>query len=632
MSRRRTIISIVLLLTTLLAFVFMPAFSAQEEKLEDVTPSPSPLDDVKKYPGKKIDPFKGERPSKFDFDRDRMKELKFKSHGADFKIPGYVIKDEEVLLPLDNWSVKKTLSFFNTTVSYDEKTGIITFTRDKDKEMRMKIDYDVVDYIGVKKKIPVPPRIIEGKPYISPASFCKFIWAFYREDDKTGIYYLDSWVLDVFLETTKRGKVLLVARGSGKLKYRILKLTGPTRFVIDVMDAVLDGKAGEIHHPTLGAIRYSQHELMGKDGNIVRIVVPESEEVEIVMMKSRADDYVEANLRPRQISAPVQGMAIQQIKSLKIYESGSRVTVDLDTTGPVQIEWSRLLDPDNRFFIDIPGMIFPEKKKDYKLNSDFVPKIRVAQFEPKPNPVVRMVLELEKPQKVTIDTDNKNPKRVKIHIDKETIDPDKAARKGYIITYYPSKGLVICIDPGHGGSDPGAVNRKYGVYEKEITLDISRRLAALLKKEGWTVVMTRTSDRDVSYAGSPDYEELGSRVRIPNDLKAHVFISVHINASVRSSVNGVATYWYKWIDKSLAQYVQSGMIEKLRRTNLGIRRERFFMLCRSNMPAVLVEVGFLSNPTEAKLLKDPKFRQKAAEGIMQGLRVYAHKMNLKKKK
>ncbi|MCD4783375.1 MAG: N-acetylmuramoyl-L-alanine amidase family protein [Candidatus Eremiobacteraeota bacterium] len=618
----------------LLIFILINAFTVSVYAgKSSSSPSPSPSSsssDSKTSAGKDV--FSGEKPTEFKIDWSKIDSRKFSICGVKCSIPCYEIKPGELLVPLNDPDVKRMLKSFDTTVSYDKDSKIITFTRAKNKILRMKIDYNVADYIGQKKQIPIPPRIINDKPYISPSSFRKFIWASYNYDKKNKLYYLDSWVLDVYLQTTKRKKVVIVAKGTGKLKYRILKLRHPTRFVVDVMNSVLDGKARSIHHPTLGEIRFSQHELMGKEGSIVRIVVPQSEEVEIVMLKPRAPNYVEVNLRPRKVSAPVQDLPVQKITDLKIYEKKNLVTIIMTTTGPIQIEWNRLLKPDNRFFIDIPGMVYPQRKKTFKLKSKFIPKVKIAQFQPKPNPTVRMVLSLESPNKVTIETDNKNPKQVKIFIGNDTVDPRKTARKGYIVTYYPSGGLVICLDPGHGGSDPGAVNRRYGVYEKTIALDISRRLKKLLKKEGWTVVMTRNSDRDVTYPGSPDYEELASRSRIANDLKAHVFVSVHINASRKNWVKGVSTYWCKWNDKTLARYIQSSLVPATGRKNLGIRRQPFFVIRHSKMPAALVEVCFLSNSEEAKLLKKGWFRQKAAEGIMNGLRAYAHKKGLRKRK
>lgn len=618
--------------------VYSPAYAKARKKkksepvIEAPMPDrPSPSDSPKN--GKMTgDPFAGETPVPFQPEPEKFKSLRFTSGGKWFNVPGYYIDQTQVLVPLDDPGVKKMLENFFTTAEYDKDSKIITFIRENDKKMLMKIDYNTAIFDGEKKDIPIPARLIYDKPYISPSSFSKFIWAFYNRNEKNDVYYLDSWLLDVNLETTKRGKVTIVAKGTGTLKYQILKLRNPTRFVIDVMNACLDGKARSLHHPTLGEIRYSQNELMSEQGNIVRIVVPESEDIEIVMQEPRSPKYVEANLRPRSVSAPVQDMAIQKITDLKIDENGSNVTVTLQTSGPFQMEWNRLLEPDNRFFLDIPGMIYPDGKKTYDLKTDYLPQIKIAQFEPKPNPMVRMVFKLEDPKKISLITDEKDPNRVKIVISKENIDPKNAARKGFIITSVSSTGLVICIDPGHGGSDPGAVNRSQGVHEKTITLDIAKRLKALLKKEGWTVVMTRTTDRDVTYPGSPDAEELYERSRIANDLNAHVFMSIHCDASNSSSTNGVTTYWCKSHDKPLADHVQSSLAMGTGRRNIGTRRMSFSVIKYSKMSAVLVEVCYISNPAEVKLLASPVFRQKVAESLMRGLRTYAHKTKLQNKR
>src|SRR5690606_7658617 len=112
-----------------------------------------------------------------------------------------------------------------------------------------------------------------------------------------------------------------------------------------------------------------------------------------------------------------------------------------------------------------------------------------------------------------------------LEIRHKTIEPSMAMLKGYGTTSFPAAGGIICIDPGHGGSDPGCISRHYGVTEKEVTLDISLRLARILRSRGWNVVLTRTDDRDVSWAGSSAKEELGARVKIANDMGADVFVS-----------------------------------------------------------------------------------------------------------
>jgi N-acetylmuramoyl-L-alanine amidase len=608
-----------------------PTQKAYPSPAQKASPSPSSLPASSPSPQATINPFQDEKPVPFEFDEAGMKKLQVSSCGYDYEITGYQQKDGEILIPLSEKTTDNILDKFGVSARFDPDTQEVIFTRDRDKEMRMKIDYAVADYIGQKKAIPVPPRVIKGQVHIAPASFSKFLWACYMYDDKKNLYYIDPWVLDVELETNKRGLTKVVTRGTGPFRNRILKLRNPTRFVIDVLNACLDGKARSISHPTLGEIRFSQHQLKGEEGNIVRIVIPESEEIEVALSQARALNYVEAELRRRSEAEAMIDLVTQRITDVSATETEDQTVITLSATGPIQMEWSRLLSPDDRFFIDIPGALLPEKKKEIALNNEFLPRVVIAQNQPPPNPRVRMVLPLEGPKKVSITPDEADKNKVRITVSKEDIDPDKTARVGFLITYYPTKGMVICIDPGHGGSDPGAVNRSIGLKEKDVTWDISQRLKALLKKEGWTVIMTRQGDQDVTYAGSPDFEELGARTSVANDLKVNVFLSIHINASVVSRVCGIATYWYKESDRELSRHIHNALASRMERPDLGLRRERFYVLRRTNMPGSLLEICFISNPEEAKLLKKPEFRQKAAESIMQGLRSYASTASAQKK-
>lgn len=180
---------------------------------------------------------------------------------------------------------------------------------------------------------------------------------------------------------------------------------------------------------------------------------------------------------------------------------------------------------------------------------------------------------------------------------------------------------VIVIDPGHGGGDPGCRNYSLQVYEKDVTLDISLRLQKILQNRGWTVVMTRSEDRDVTYAGSPDMMELEARSGVANSLGADMFVSIHCNASVNSGARGSAVYYYKDEDYPLAQSLDV-LGSSLGFAEQGVLRERFAVLRTSNMPSVLVETAFLTNPTEGAMLANPSVRQAIAERLAVGLDRY----------
>ena len=180
------------------------------------------------------------------------------------------------------------------------------------------------------------------------------------------------------------------------------------------------------------------------------------------------------------------------------------------------------------------------------------------------------------------------------------------------------KDKVIAIDPGHGGTDPGAVGLN-GTQEKTVTLAVAQRLQALLERAGAKVIMTRQTDRDVYGPNSSATDELGARVVAAG--KADIFISIHANSFTDRSVSGTATYYYSksLYDAMLAQNLQAGLIKAGNLTNRGISSANFYVIKRSAMPASLIELAFISNPNEEALLKAPDFQQRMAQGIYQGI-------------
>lgn len=176
----------------------------------------------------------------------------------------------------------------------------------------------------------------------------------------------------------------------------------------------------------------------------------------------------------------------------------------------------------------------------------------------------------------------------------------------------------IFLDPGHGGADPGAIGPG-GVMEKQVNLDIALRLREALREAGAEVVLARDDDRFVP---------LHERPALANGQQAEVFVSVHSNANLRPGEGGTETYFHpdRPESRSLATEIQTKLAEALGLVNRGIRPTREFVVVReATMPAVLIEVAFLSNPAEEKLLADPAFRQKVAEAVARGIADYFQK-------
>lgn len=180
------------------------------------------------------------------------------------------------------------------------------------------------------------------------------------------------------------------------------------------------------------------------------------------------------------------------------------------------------------------------------------------------------------------------------------------------VPFARASGIVVCLDPGHGGKDPGAVGN--GVIEKDVNLDIALRARELLKGMGYQVVMTRV--RDI-------YVSLEERCKIANSSGAEAFLSVHNNASINGG-EGTETFCYYDSEegKVLANAVHSQVISRIGLKNRGVKKAGFYVLANTDMPSALLEGAFISNPKEASLLKEASFRQKIAEGIAAGIADY----------
>ncbi|MDJ0636032.1 MAG: N-acetylmuramoyl-L-alanine amidase [Xenococcaceae cyanobacterium MO_188.B29] len=181
-----------------------------------------------------------------------------------------------------------------------------------------------------------------------------------------------------------------------------------------------------------------------------------------------------------------------------------------------------------------------------------------------------------------------------------------------------SKPLVI-IDPGHGGQDPGTVGIG-GLREKDIVLPISLDVAEGLRKQGIEVRMTRDSDYFVSLKG---------RTEFANKTDASLFVSIHANAinMSRPDVNGLETYYYQ-DGRRLAEVIHWSILNSINIKNRNIRRARFYVLRHSSMPAVLVEVGFVTGAEDAPRLKDPTHRSQMADAIIRGIVQYIKQKGL----
>lgn len=200
--------------------------------------------------------------------------------------------------------------------------------------------------------------------------------------------------------------------------------------------------------------------------------------------------------------------------------------------------------------------------------------------------------------------------------------------------------LTVVVDPGHGGSEDGAKNEILGVLEKEMALDVSLRLQAHLEEAGFKVVLTRYDDRSLG---------LDERAEIANGLDADLFVSVHFNAALNTEASGLETFMLtppgypsssdtemgddaiaypgNRFDREnfrLAYRVQDTLLSRLGREDRGVKKARFRVLKSLDCPGVLVECGFISNPSEGLLVSTAGYRERVAQALTDAIIAYSN--------
>lgn len=348
---------------------------------------------------------------------------------------------------------------------------------------------------------------------------------------------------------------------------------------------------------------------------------------------------------------PINAAGQAKVREIRHFSSPDYTRIVIDLSSPAEFSKNRLSNPDRIYFDLKNSSIAKEIKTHLPVGDGIVKAIRASQFN---DDTVRLVFDIEEitdyksfiiedPVRLVIDLYGKG---------KGTDNPVLAVEKKRIV-----------IDAGHGGHDPGAVGPNK-LYEKDVVLDIAVKLKKILSADpGNEVFLTR--ERDV-------FIPLEERTAIANRKNADLFVSIHANASPRKQAKGVETYLLNWTDDEeankvaarenkislkkmkemnsqmdtvgailsglmrenkrdesikLANYIQRSMISGLDDnygdvSDLGVKQALFYVLFGAKMPSVLVEVSFISNPEEEKLLSQDEYRVNIAKAIAEGLHTY----------
>ncbi|HEY2492611.1 MAG TPA: N-acetylmuramoyl-L-alanine amidase family protein [Paenibacillus sp.] len=283
------------------------------------------------------------------------------------------------------------------------------------------------------------------------------------------------------------------------------------------------------------------------------------------------------------------------------------------TSGSIQPKITSLTSPD-RIVIDVPNAAFGDtfgQPLDQNLQGQFtvdgypdVSKIRYSLFNNAPS-TVRIVVDMAYSNNYTLYNENS----VYI-VDLNTTD-NKPSEPSEPIGNNGKK--IVVIDAGHGNQDPGATGIT-GKREKDFNLAVALKVEKLLKKEpNIDFVLTRSNDT---------FLELKQRVKIANDLKADVFVSIHANSSGSSVATGTETYYQRESSKSFANIMHKYLVNATGLKDRGVRYGNFHVIRETKMAAVLLEVGYLSNKNDESALFNETFQNNVAEGVVKGIKEY----------
>jgi N-acetylmuramoyl-L-alanine amidase len=313
--------------------------------------------------------------------------------------------------------------------------------------------------------------------------------------------------------------------------------------------------------------------------------------------------------KPSRISYSDQGDEFSVLFSTAIYKlkpiKGDGWTrIEVYPNGPITFEVSEAKNPD-RIILDFPNTILTAPSK-IQTSDDFIIAAKASQFQFDP-PTTRLVISTpKKPDFRTYLSDDRMKASIVVRW------PKKVAKKPQIKKYNILKDKVIVIEPAHGGIDPGGTGYS-GKYEKHTTLPLAFAISEVLEKAGATVLLTR--ERDVKVPRK-------NVVKFANNNKADIFISLHYNSFRSKYMSGTETYYYTPQSRLLAKIVHKNLVNGIKRKNRGIKRVMYYTIHHTTMPSVLVEPGFITNPTEEKLAYSSSFQKEVAFDILKGVVEY----------
>ena len=427
----------------------------------------------------------------------------------------------------------------------------------------------------------------------------------------TSKYYIDS------ITKTKNG---IIINGIGKLSLMpAFTLKEPERLIIDLDDSVVSGELRNKSFP-IGELQDSANDLR----ETIKIGQNSQSIARLVIQGNNAKDY--------------RGIISPDSKSLYLTNKSNIIETKMSDNNAnlTKTSYSNLKGIETLYFAFDDSIAFNVFEENSKLYFDInnlntfddgildpikraIPELSTTRLA---LDKLRIVVPNAVNKNINIKTNSDNTELRIVSKTYQEVQKQKEKEGSVFIPVEVTKKkkteisnlFKVVIDAGHGGSDVGATREN--IYEKDITLKIAKMVEKNLNKKKVKTYMVRDKDKTVSLQERSDFS---------NEIKPDVFVSIHVNSSTNDTSYGVETHWYKEDSKKYAQYVHKEMVKKVKdwkTTDRGLFNSKFYVINHTDAPAILCEIGFISNKEEREKIITSKRQEEIAEAISNGIYNY----------
>ena len=419
------------------------------------------------------------------------------------------------------------------------------------------------------------PNVVRVVIDLEDQTRCKLV----QSNDKKTVSLIYANIINPVSFVKEEGRNILMVRGSQEMDTNVFQLDNPDRLVVDIRKSVLSeqGQVVETNTPYVKSVRTGQ-----VDVGVARVVLDLEPGI-----------YYDYKTEGSLTKVYISNVPFSFFDYKKYYNSAF-----IDLSAGTEVEYQPIIDNENRTLkIMIPKDIETEQKV-YDIHDNIMESVTVTK-------------ETYGDQIFTVAAFKMKPS-----VEYQLISPavTKTVSLSFKYNARNTDQLTVLIDPGHGGKDPGATSIDKTIYEKELNLDVALRLNRILQDIGFNTLMTRTDDR---------YVDLASRSGLANNSYVDFFMSIHFNAFT-STAKGIETLYfpneiteeYPFDNKKMANIFHNEITAALKRPSRGITpRPGLHVLNKTKMPAILAELGFITNPEELAEIKKEDYREMAARAL-----------------